>query len=257
MLRSLENIPLDHPLETNLNVLGSKHSITSLREPFMNTEFMGMLNINPPRFSGDLWSDEAKFREKFGPDVNPLKHGPYQARTIAIPAVDLQQQASISGGYSGLSDPVANYFVAYHVVHDDHEGITGDVLLPDKTQAICDEEFEVWQKLMKNVYGTNTAAGLIYYGGIFDHGNKDHFLPKLWQVSEKLGYIATGLRAYELWQEDDELTPVERQKSLAMAMRVVARNLPDVLEARGEIAIADDWVPKILPVANKLKELKA
>ncbi|MDQ3093979.1 MAG: hypothetical protein M3Q70_02255 [bacterium] len=223
----------------------------------MKTRYMGMLNANPPRFSGDLWDDEDKFREKFGPDVNPLKHGPYQARTIAIPAVDLQQQASSNGGYSGLSDPTANYFVAYHVVHDDHEGVTGDVLLPNKTQEICDQEFEVWQTIMKDVYGSNTAAGLIYYGGIFDHGDRDRFLPKLWHISEQLGYIATGLRAYELGEQDDELTSDERQQSLAMATRVVARNLPDVVEARKDIAIADDWLPKILPIANTLKEISA
>lgn len=254
MLRSLENAPIDHPLETGLNLFGGTvASIDDLRAPFLDTHYAVRLMNNPPRFHGDLWDDVAKFKELLGPDVDPLQHGPYQARTVAIPAIDLQAEAQASG-YPQINEMMARYFVAHHVIHDDHEGVTGDVLFPAKTPEIKEAEFEVWKQVVTDVYGEDRVAGLRYFGNVFERGHETTLAARLWDVSERLGYMATGERAFELAINEPGLSFEERQRSLTMATRVMNIHAPAVEANRSTIAIADDWLTRLGPIIKEARE---
>ncbi len=235
MVRSLENLPAQHEYETKLPVLQDIHSIDSLRQPFLQTHYAEKLAANPPRFFRYVWDDVEKFKEKFGPDVDPVQHGPYQARTIAIPMIEAQRQADNLPQLSAFEEA---HFVALHVVHDDHEGITGDTDKLDRTIEMEHAEFVEWKRIITEIHGEAKTAEFISMAVLFMHGDGG-FKADFWEASEVLGYYESGVRAWLLGDEDG-LTDTERKKALTMGYWVVAHNLRTLESVRDKIAHVDE-----------------
>jgi hypothetical protein len=242
--RSFENIPLVHHLETDLYVYHGLYSIDSLRDPLLNSEYGLSLASLEPRFSAYWWEDMAKFQEMFGPDVDPVQHGPYQARTVAIPLLDAQKKEQ---NLRQIEYRIQHHFVAHHVQHDDHEGefarikgMKSDVPHRSKTTALKAEELALWFKINNELFGTATARTQNRFVEEFETGTS--WLATLWDVSERIGYMETGHRALQLAFETDGLTNGERAICRNMGRRVVGRHYPIIDRSRDTIAYASSAI---------------
>ncbi len=243
ILRGLENIPTDSALETDLRVYGQLHSIDSLREPLQNSVHGVNLANLKPRFSfywQKYWPDFAKFAELYGPDVDPVQHGPYQARTIAIPMVDAQRSA----GLSGLSGRTGEAFVAHTVQHDDHEGTEAKNRGSDRDRQYIDrtaqhehDEFELWKDIHRELFGEEASRTQIWHATRFEHGNG--FAGTLFGTKEFIGYLATGIQSIHIAMEEPALLDIEREGAWEMGRRVVAHHYQNVAPSREVIAYSD------------------
>ncbi len=243
MLRSLENSPIDHKLETELHVYGETHSIDSVRQPFLNSPYYESISALRPRFETVAWTqDDEKFTELQGPDVNPVEHGPYQARTVAIPMIDAQNN---SDAQFRPTNEGAEHFVAYHVQHDDHEGVYAqkhhmnhDVPLTQKTTESEQEEHNLWLKINDELF-TNSKT-MAYYVEQFEFSKG--FLRNFWNISERIGYVSTGIQALHLAEEEKSLSKNERENAYTMARLVIGRSLGVIESQRQNITYADQFV---------------
>lgn len=240
MSRSLENLPLQHTLETNLHVYNGLYSIDSLRVPLMQTFYGRELASLQPRYSSYYWEDLEKFQEMFGPDVDPVQHGPYQARSVAIPLLDEQRRAQ---DLPQIDELVEQHFVAHHVQHDDHEGefallkkMKSDIPHRQKTAEIAAEELSLWFDIHTELFGE--APSKSHFGYVREFESSDTWLSKLWEISERMGYMETGVRAVELAFETEGLTAAERSACREMGKKVVGRHFPIIEEVRDSIAYA-------------------
>lgn len=242
ILRSFENAPLDTVLETDLRVYGSTYSIDTLREPLMDSAHGEALASLEPRYSAywKMWEDIDKFKEMYGPDVDPVAHGPYQARTVAIPLL----RAQFGSNLTQLDSQQEMAFVAHHVQHDDHEGayavlkdMTHDVGHRTKTQEIEDEEFDLWLEIQRELFEVTEDEPQLVAAREFEQG--DGFLSRLWNISERIGYISTGIQSVHLAIYEADLSDAERDAAWLMGRKVVGRHYPLIEAARDEIAIVD------------------
>lgn len=245
-LRELQVVDSGSRLEHELHVYGGTYSIDSLRDPFLQTEAADLLNGMDPRFkdNGYVWDDPEKFIEHMGMDVQPLQHGPYQSRTVAIPMVEAQ--ADVSSPQS-LSQDFAERFIAHHVQHDDHEGLfaqrlgmTHDKGFNKKSELDEAEEYALWTQLQNEIFGETAQQHIEAIAGFAPPNCPDSFERKFWNISERIGYLMTALRAWDVASNVDYLKPVERRKSQRLALEVTNRHLSIVEAVRGEIVYADD-----------------
>lgn len=258
MYRSLENVPLDHPLEHQLEVLDTVHTITSLRADFFNSKYGQWLRENKPRFKMFYWDDHDKFIEKLGPDVVPTEHGPYQARTVAIPALD--EQARHPDALPQLTLEAAHHLVAYHVTHDDNEGIKddegtdGDTPLRAKTRASELVSFLQWQNMMIELHGDSFTKLYIHseiFAGFAEYAT-DCFATDMFEVTERIGYIYTAMQAFRVWENDPDLTAKERRITLLMARQVLGNSLAVVDRHRNNVVCADNFMQRARPVFRQI-----
>lgn len=245
MYRTLTNSPLDHSLETGLEVLGEVHSIDSLRQPFLDCEHAAKLAAMPPRWKDFHWVDQAKFIDYMGPDVDPIQHGPYQARTVAIPMVEAQ---IAQPDKPQLADEAAHHFVAYTVIHDDHEGLVpdcedGDRALTSKTLLTEAQEMNIWQGLFHEVYQPVNKTFASQVQIMTDH-TSSAFEHTFWDVSERIGYVYTGFQAFRVAYESECIDDLERVQALAMARQGVGKSLAVVERSRDNIVFADEFLIK-------------
>jgi len=254
--RSLENLPLDHHLETDLHVYGGLYSIDSLRYPLFQTGFGQELAKLEPRFSTYYWDDIEKFEEMFGPDVDPVQHGPYQARTVSMPLLDAQRSATEFPQVDAVTE---QHFIAHHVQHDDHEGefarlkgMKSDVPHRDKTDETKIDELNLWFRIHSELFGSITSQAHFGYVSEFERG--DTWLSQLWDISERIGYMETGVRALELAYDTEGLTTKEREICKYMGRRVVGRHYPIISDHRDTIAYASTATGKANRVVSLLCE---
>ena len=227
--RSLVNEPVTDSLERGLKVYGGVYSIDDLRANFLSSPYAQAQRALKPRFSTYWWQDLDKFKDFFGPDVDPVEHGSYQARTVAIPLV----RAQLDTRSTLFSDGIADHYVAHHVQHDDHEGMHAltqktnhDVPYREKTDENEKAENKLWKAIHQELFGdTEKAREHFRYVDLFT--SKDaQILATVWDIGERIGYLHSGLRAATAAFEADGLTDAERTQSRLMARRVIGRHLP-------------------------------
>lgn len=260
ILRPAEAFGSGSPLEHELNVYGRQYSIDTLREPFLETPAAYLLADMQPRFAGNgyVWDDQAKFREYMGMDVDPLQHGPYQARTVGIPMVEAQAGTNSP---RPISKAQARLFVAHHVQHDDHEGLyaqsrnmTHDVAVNHKTTDSEAEEYSMWINLQLSLFDQREVNEHIEAIDTFANPQApDSFQKRFWNIGERIGYLFSALRAWDVACNVDDLTPLERRQVQRMAVEVTGRHLSMIEAARNEIVFADDV---IIGLAGQIKEIK-
>lgn len=228
----------DSQYEKHLEVWGETHTFSSLREPIQQTPYWTSLVGLEPRYSrfhsGRI--DPAEFIELMGHDVVPQLHGPYQARTIAIPLIEAQQECGHPE--EALSRELFQSFVAYHVLHDDHEGEearlrgdNADLPHPLKTAETEAAEFTIWTTIHQELFLQNATSEIAKIKEITAH--------KTWDISERLGYLATGLQAAHVARHNTEISDSSRKVFRQLARGVVERQVPVIEQARNSIALAD------------------
>ena len=248
MYRTTQNLPLEHQYDMALEVFGSVTTLELLREPFHASHYGAALRTLPPRYELFYWDDLEKFAEYMGADMDPVQHGVYQARTVAIPLLEQQAQADM---LPQMTDQQSHHFIAYHAVHDDHEGITGDKALPFKTAEDDLDEQIIWTQMINDVYGEEESEQFRTDVGTFV-AKGDDFEPLLWDISERIGYIATGLQGWRLREEETDLTQEERDKCFLLARDVCSRSLARVANSRDVVAYADDFMMRFSDVFRQI-----
>lgn len=242
----------DSPFDNSLEVLGQVTSIDNFREPFLDSRYAQLLIMSPPRFETFAWDDVDKFRHLFGDDIDPMQHGPYQARTVAIPLVEMQLEIGDDDQSQNLSMSIdeAHSFVAYHVSHDDHEGLVGDTPLPEKTVKSEDDDFLIWADMFNEIYQPQDTDEFVALARKFAVKNFDQRLGLLWDVSERIGYVSTALQAYRLATNSSGLTDHERNSAMIMAQNVSGGSLAIIEDARASIPYADKFISDCQPAIS-------
>lgn len=227
----------DSQYETNLAVWGENHTFESLRKPIQDTPYWTELTKLLPRFHAFHQEkiDPALFTELMGYDVVPEKHGPFQARTVAIPLIQAQQESNLDDVFSPeLNDS----FVAYHVIHDDHEGeearlrgASADLAHPLKNTQTEAHEFNIWSTIHQKLFPQHAANEI--------EKVKTILATEAWNVSERIGYIATALQAAHVARHTPNLSPQERSVFTQLSRTVIGRQIDAIEQARSRIVLAD------------------
>lgn len=265
-LRELTAEPLSHPLETGLEVYQGVFSIDELREPFLQTRYAKSLANMEPRFGHYSWDDKAKFLEYYGQDVDPMQHGPYQARTVGIPMLDAQRDDP-NNDSKQVSRSFSHHFIAHHVQHDDHEGEfmrlrneqnntaeKGDVPYFKKDENEEIDEFNVWCDVQKSIFGLEVFSR--HLSNINDFANPtspELFYKRFWDASEAIGYLFTSLQSWHIANNVSEISPEERRNSERLALEVSGRHHQRLERVRREIVFADMVLSYF---AGQLEELR-
>ncbi len=233
--------------------------IDNLRQPFMDTPYAESLSSMEPRFKRYHWDDLEKFKAFLGDDVDPLKHGPYQAVTVGIPMVDAQEQGPAD--CPQLPEGFADLFITHHAQHDDHEGehsvrknMTHDVPYAEQTTENRIAEYELWKQIQAETFGNAEAREHASRISTFASPDApDSFLKQFWDVSESVGYLLTVLRAWNISSCSTDVTGEERRRAKRLAIEVFGRQMPRIEESRGVIVHADDV---LLGFSKQLREIK-
>lgn len=177
------------------------------------------------RYSRFAWDDTDKFKKYLGDDVDPVKHGLHQAREVAIPLITAQNTST----KTRFTYKQARALVLTNVYHDAHEGYTGDVPYPDKTIESDMAELEVNQRVVKELGASAVLLGEMR--GIMGDFKQQTFLGKAFNAVENIGYLETGLKAWEL-RMHPQLTHEEQAKAYSMGLNVVPGAADRVVQAR-------------------------
>jgi hypothetical protein len=105
-----------------------------------------------------------------------------------------------------------------------------------KSANLNAEELALWIKINNELFGTATARTQTRYVEEFETGTS--WLATLWDISKRIGFMETGLRAVQLAFETDGLTDNERAICKNMGRRVIGRHYPIIDGARDTIAFA-------------------
>jgi len=254
-IRTLHNTPVvGSVFEQELHVLGGVHSVESIHERLVDTATHKALRAMDPRFSRRYgWHDLRKFAEYFGPDVAPDQHGLYQARTIGIPLVTVQEQTEEFPLPAGWKHP----FIAHAVEHDNHEGVyharrgeLSDTPAPEKDEDSAATEFECFIEVQEGIWGEDYEPQRRHaemFEGVSVNTPEEANASALWSGGESLGYIATAIRGLELAHFYKGLSSEERQKSLLLARTVISDEYASLVPLRPHVPFADQALTQIEP----------
>lgn len=159
-----------------------------------------LLADNPMRYE-QFWGgkkstleDQGLFRIALGEDVDPLLHGAYQAQNIAIPMIEMQNS---DPDKESFSQEEAKLLVLGHVFHDAHEGISGDVAYPDKTQQTYEDELKLNLEVVQKVLRADDEF-MDKYRGVVGDLEGWSYAGRAFAAGEYCGYLSTGLKAWSL-----------------------------------------------------------
>jgi len=190
-----------------------------------------LLKSNKPRYEAFHWEDLDRFRAYLGDDVDPLKHGMYQAKEIAIPFIEFQNTFD---GYTDFTQEQAKMLIIGNVLHDLHEGITGDIPEPDKNHQTAVDELEVNLECVKNVLHPS-KEWLEAYRAVVGDIEGWSFAGRAFNAIERCGYFLSGVKAWNL-RNHNELDDDEKAQSRAMGFGCIERQAPHLLELGKEFA---------------------
>lgn len=202
-----------------------------VEENFEATEAYSLLIENDPRYANWMWEDKQKMMEWFGDDLDPVRHGRHQAEHVAIPLIEYNDRFP----YQAFTEEQARTLVLTNVVHDYHEGITGDIPHPDKTRESDLHELALNHEIVKEITNDEIAAQVKEVMGDFD-GNT--FVGRAFKAGELVGYLKTGLHAWHL-RRHEGLTAEERGKCYAMGFSVTRKAAQELQKYREEFPYVD------------------
>ncbi len=258
MIQPLTSGPVKDTLENHLEIVpGSIESIGSLIDAFDGTVAYDRLRALKPRFHPYLWEDEKAFVKWFGDDVDPVDHGPHQARTVTIPFLRAEEECAESK-FEELSDPrTQQLLVARTVVHDYHEGTWAWVRRVDRdvNQAAKTKENEIEERgwhlqTLYEVYGRPFQERLRFFTRRTEDGRTR--IHSAWNYIERYGYLNRALRAQE-GVESERLTKEQRQKCHAMAIGVTGRSYAIVEQYRRRFVHADQFMIDAAPIFARIR----
>lgn len=200
-------------------------------EDFQQLPEYHLLQANDPRYGKWLWDNKQKFREWFGDDVDPVEHGRHQAEHIAIPLIEYQNR---EGGQM-FTDREAKLLVLTNLVHDYHEGITGDLPAPDKTEDFHKMELRANQEIISKFMDGFLVMDIEKVMGDFEGKT---FVGRAFNAVENLGYFETGIKAW-LFKDHPALSVEERGKCYAMGNQVISASVEALEPYRNEFPYVD------------------
>lgn len=237
-----------------LQVWGDYHSFSTLRQPLKNSPYWDVLEAMGPRFSGYCGAGEderAQFKELLGYDVIAEHHGPFQARTIAIPMIKTQRQAGAE--LPQLPVELEHTFIAHHIQHDDHEGEEArlrqadtDRLFVNRTSADEDREFKLWKNIHGELFGKHAELEIKKVEKVK--------ATDFWSISERLGYYATSLQAAYVANHQEGIPDNLRQQLKTMSVEVGGRHHPVLEQARSRIALVDVMLSQTMNIRRKIEQ---
>lgn len=196
-----------------------------------DSRYGDMLKNNPPRFGRWAFEDNQRFIKLLGHDVDPLKHGLHQAYEVAIPFIEAQNN---SPWHKPFTPAEAKILFLGNILHDAHEGVTGDVALPDKTLASDMEEQLINMTVVAEILGLSQDDPFLkhYESVVWDLEGWSH-AGRAFKAIEAVGYVETGLKAWAARNHAD-LDDDERAKVADMGHAVLTLDTPLLTPYIGE-----------------------
>jgi hypothetical protein len=197
------------------------------------SEYGRLLQEMPPRFAYFAWDDADRFKAYLGNDVDPFKHGEYQAEHVAIPFIEHQNS---SPWHQPFSRAEAKMLVIGNVLHDAHEGICGDVALPEKDDDVYEAELRTNLEVVSELMGLQHNSDFMksYRAIVGDLKGWSH-AGRAFNAIERCGYFLTGVKAWSL-RNHSELDYEEQMKCREMGHAVITNNVPVLAEYSREFA---------------------
>lgn len=196
-----------------------------------------LLASNQPRYEDfwggkkSTWEDLERFKRFMGNDVDPVLHGPHQAEFVAIPMITAQNAAA---NYQPFTREEGKLLVIAHCFHDLHEGLTGDIAYPDKTNQTYEDELEVNLECVQKVMFLPADDDFLRrYRGVVGDLEGWSFAGRAFSAGEWCGYFLTGLRAWSMRKHMD-LSDDERQAAEIMGREVTLSIIKKVAQAADE-----------------------
>lgn len=182
-----------------------------------------MLAKNKPRYEDfwggkkSRWEDLEEFKRLIGDDVDPVMHGPYQAINVAIPMIESQNS---DDSRQSFTREEGKLLILGHIWHDVHEGVSGDVAYPDKTDQTYEDELELNLTAVKDILCLKDCDPfLAEYRGVVGDLQQISFAGRAFTAGEWCGYMMTGLKA---WSLRNHLPLNEEQRK---AMEIMGREV--------------------------------
>lgn len=171
------------------------------------------------------WPDLKRFKEAMGPDVDPVLHGPHQAETVVKPFVEFQNVSD----RPHFTYEEANLLYITNLLHDSHEGLTGDVPKPQKTVESDAEELRVNRQVVSELMGWRNGHPLLEgMQAIMGDMAGETRMGRAFEAIERAGYLQTGLRAWSM-RNHSQLSRAEKQQTIEMG-RIVSQDSAKHLE---------------------------
>jgi len=244
--------------DETLRVMGGEYTLEQLQEAFIahDSSYCGSLENMDLRWHLYRWDDEVKRQLLAGEDMDPLRHGIYQARTIGRELV-----AELPAG-------ARDAFLAYHVMHDWHEGEfarrrneTADVAAHIKTDDIRKQEFLLNISICREIFPGAYNRHMLEWVSIFEGrdpttGDKRNLTPaqdlvhRYFEGSEIIGYLMTVFQFAELYASSTRLNDQERETS----MRLVKENLGRNTSALEQLLPDSRYAKRIIDRAKMIME---
>lgn len=195
-------------------------------------DLLGAIGV---RYSKFAWKNQRKFKNYLGDDVDPVKHGAYQAKHVAIPLIEAQNNSD----KRHFTFDEAKDLVLANVYHDVHEGLTGDIPQPEKTRESDIAEMAINKKVLEEL-GVHSVLAYKMHQILSDHEGET-FTGRAHQLVENLGYLATGLRAWQI-RDFPVLNGEERKSCREMGLQVAPSAANRVLGFTDEFAYAGQFL---------------
>lgn len=197
-----------------------------------------LLAAMEPRFNAFMWEDVEKFKKYMGDDVDPVKHGIYQATHVALPFIEHQNSMP---WFKSFTQEEAKMLYLANVAHDWHEGLealnrgaTTDVEAPKKTDEIYEAELELNLEVVKSILHPTDEWLQSYRAVVGDLKGWSH-AGRAFNCIERCGYFLTGMKAWSMRNHED-LDDDERLKCREMGHATMTFNLPVLDEYSREFA---------------------
>ncbi len=264
-IRKPEMPPIVSRACPSIVISGKRHTIDSVQQDIVDNPGSGSTLCSlGPRFVKYAWPSHEKFIDYFGPDMVPSLHGAYQALTIGEPILTNK----IAKGYE-LTEDESSLFMLFMAMHDGHEG---DIALlrnekSDTPNEDKNTDYEFGEFTSNRNY-VSAILGVRYDDPIFEvydsfwgeteelnreEANRHHLV---WYTTEHLGYLATGLQGVDIsFRVDDNITPRERELSLALAADALRWNIPVLEKIQADVTY--DFANKALKKAHAAVPLVA
>lgn len=177
------------------------------------------------RYKMWAWTDQRHFIEVMGPDVDPVLHGAHQAETVVKPFVEFQNISN----RPHFTYEEANLLYVTNLLHDAHEGLTGDIPKPQKTPESDAEELRVNRQVVSDLMGWHPGHPLLEgMQQVMGDVNGTTRIGRAFEAIERCGYLQTGLRAWSM-RNHAQLNFSERLRTVAMG-RIVSLDSASHLE---------------------------
>lgn len=202
------------------------------------------------RYKMWAWSDQARFIEVMGPDVDPVLHGAHQAETVVKPFVEFQNVSD----RPHFTYEEANLLYITNLLHDAHEGLTGDIPKPDKTPESDAQELRINRQVVSELMGWRNGHPLLEgMQQIMGDVAGTTRIGRAFEAIERAGYLQTGLRAWSM-RNHSQLNFSERFRTVAMGRIVSLDSAAHLLKYANEFPYVDHLLSTNAPALQEMAQ---